>query len=177
MNLYIKILLVAGIPFGVIMGWMYGVGSLGGSGGLSVGLKSGLMHGLLFGFFMSLFLGIFQKMKTKRMSSKKGDDVGPNQTRTVTINDSVDSAFEKCVKALGIIKAKVTETNKESGSITANTSMSWKSFGEEIKIVLNKADGGKTQVTVSSAPKLKITLVDYGKGHQNVTSLIDVINS
>ncbi|MCK5023515.1 MAG: hypothetical protein KAS04_05055 [Candidatus Aenigmarchaeota archaeon] len=172
MKLYMKLFLGTGIPFGVTMGTMAGL-----KGGLSVGISSGSMQGLFFGLIMSLVLGTFHKMKTKGMSSKKGDDVGPNQTRTVTIVDSVESAFEKCLQALGSIKANVTENNKENGTITAKTSMSWKSFGEEIRISLIKDDSGKIQVTVSSAPKLKTTLVDYGRGRQNVTSLIEFINS
>ncbi len=98
------------------------------TGGISVRIRTGLMQGLFFGIFMSLVLGTFHKMKTKGMSSDKGDDVGPNQTRTVTIGDSVESAFEKCLQALGRIKAKVTETNKESGTITAKTSMMLEEF-------------------------------------------------
>jgi len=172
MNLYVKLFLGVGIPFGVFMGFYVGF-----TRGLSVGIWSGLMSGLFFGFFMSLVLGTFHKMKTKRMSSGTGDDVGPHQSRIVTVDTPFESIFEKCLQALGNIKAKVTNTDKVAGTITAKTKMSWKSFGEEIQITVDRGEGGKTKVTVSSAPKLKTTLVDYGKGHQNVTSLIGFINS
>ena len=172
MNLYVKLFLVTGIPYGVLMGFFFGA-----TRGLKVGILSGLLSGPLFGLFMSLVLGTFHKMKTKKISSGPGDDVGPHQSRTITVDTPFESIFEKCLLALGNIKAKVTNTDKVAGTITAKTKMSWKSFGEEIQITVVRDEGSKAKVIVSSAPKLKTTLVDYGKGHQNVTSLMDFINS
>jgi hypothetical protein len=173
MKLYFKIFLATGVPFGIIMGCYFGSTS-----SMDLGIYLGIMSGLFFGLVVSACLGTLHKIKTKGMSSVEGDDVGPNQTLTVTIDDSIDVAFEKCERAVGtVLHGNVTEIDRESGTITAATSMSWTSFGEKIRVVLSADEGGRTRVTVSSAPKLKMTLLDYGKGRQNVESVVNFITS
>ena len=172
MRLYIKLFLYTGIPFGVIMGIIVGY-----SDGLSRGILSGLIQGLIFGFFMSLILGTTHKMTTKNIFSDLKDYIRPHQTLDVSFNESLDSVFEKCLQSLNKIKAKAVVSNKEKCLITAKMPMSWKSFGEEIEIKLSKESETKIRATVTSTPSFKTTLLDYGKGRQNVTLFVKELKS
>ena len=171
MNFYTKLFLGTGIPYGFIMGCFFGLRS-----GLIAGILLGMLSGLFFGFFMALVLGLFHKMQTKGISSGKGDHVGPNQSRTISLEIPIETAFGKCLQSLNTIKAKVTHKDESQGLIQATTGMSWKSIGEKINIQLSRNGNNKAEVTVSSSSKWVTTLVDYGKGYQNVTSIIDFIN-
>ena len=172
MKFYTKLFLYTGIPIGFIVGCFWGFSSAS----LNASILVGLMAGLFYGFIMALVIGTYHKLKTKGMSSGPGDDVGPNQSRTISLEIPIEIAFEKCLHSLDAMKAKVTNKDKSQGLIQAVTKMSWKSAGEKINIHLSKNGNKKTDITVSSSPKLRTTLVDYGKGHQNVTSIIQFIS-
>lgn len=109
------------------------------------------------------------------MTTDDGGEVGPCQSGTESIRGSYDVVFDKCLRALKKIEAQVKTSNKDSGSITAKMSMTWKSFGEELEVSLAMENDEQVKVTFSSAPSLKKTLIDYGKGRQNVNSFFEAL--
>ena len=55
--------------------------------------------------------------------------------------------------------------------------MTWLSWGEEISIILQTKGESDFNYKISSRPKLKMTLVDFGKNLENVNRLENVIKS
>lgn len=53
--------------------------------------------------------------------------------------------------------------------------ITWKTFGDEIRFILNKLDEDHTEVEFSSRPLLRTTLADYGKNLQNVQMIEDFL--
>jgi hypothetical protein len=172
MKLYLKIFLFTGIFYGLWMGIFHGV-----SKGAMEGLVMGVISGLVFGLFMSLILGTMHRVYSKKVSKKQDGDVGPHQARDVVLHLGKDAALEKCLQALPAIKAKPKKVDKESGLIIAKTKTSWKSFGERITISLHETAAETTAITIESAPTVTTTMVDYGKGYQNVETVLDQLKA
>jgi hypothetical protein len=122
---------------------------------------------------MSLIMGTFHKLKTKNISI--GKYITPEQSVSFELIDSAEELFKKCIQVLNQMGAKITDQNKISGEIKASTSMSWKSFGELILIRMTENKNGKTEIYISSSPKLRTTLLDYGKGYENVDEIASFI--
>ncbi len=160
MKVYLKIFLITGIPYVILM-VAYDVFH-----GVQVELVFALLSGLVFGLFMSLIYGTLQILSTRKIVT--GGDVSPRQTETVYLDISLDAAFDRCREAFSEIGAKTKFEDREQGRIEAKTNINWKSFGEVILIQLCEQTTGQVSVQISSSPKLKMTLVDYGKGYENV---------
>jgi len=174
MKLFLKLFFV-GIPFGLIAGITVGLLKHD----LLFGITSGLTQGLFFALSISLIIGTFHKIMTRNMSADRGGHIEPRQSLTETVVGPYDTVFEKCIHTLQQRKAKIIYSDKKNGSIVAKLPASWKSFGEELKVYLEKEDGAdkEAKVTISSSPRVKTTIVDYGKGLQNVTTLLTAIKS
>jgi hypothetical protein len=52
-----------------------------------------------------------------------------------------------------------------------------KSWGEEIKIILKSNKENNFEYQLSSSPKLKTTIVDYGKNLENINKIESVIKN
>jgi hypothetical protein len=52
-----------------------------------------------------------------------------------------------------------------------------KSWGEEIKIILKSKTKSEFEYMISSSPKLKTTLVDYGKNLENINRIENAIKN
>ena len=172
MKIYPIIFLGTGIPFG-----LYGLlkGTL--ERELSHGIKMGLIMGGLFGFFMATILGTMHRQMVKRFATEDGDCVGPRQSQTVIVKGSYEAIFDACLQALKQINANIKTSDRSIGSIVAKTSLTWRSFGEELEVTLIKQNDEQVQVTISSSPIIKTTLIDYGKGLKNVTSFLDALEA
>jgi hypothetical protein len=70
-----------------------------------------------------------------------------------------------------LITAKIIEDNEQNGHIKAKTPMSVWGWGEVVEIDVSAVDNNKSQITVTSRPSLKTTLVDYGKNTENVEKI------
>ncbi len=169
LKLYLKLFLGCGIPIGIITAALtrivFGVG-----GRLAFGLASGI----IFGLFMSLILGTFHKFKTKKIVISK--DVSVYQTRSIYLEISLDAAFDRCCEALRQIGAKTKSKDREQARIEAKTTINWKSWSEVIFIQLTDQNTGQVIVQISSSPRVRTTLVDYGKGYENVERIADLLS-
>jgi hypothetical protein len=168
LNIYLKIFLRAGIPFGVFMGCLFGYLE-----GAHKGLIAGITSGLLFGTWMSVIFGTVHEVCTKKIYGP--GEVNPKQSKAIESNLPFDSGFEKCVNALGHFGAKITAQDKAQGRIEAKTGMTWKSFGETISIHLDDLKNGTIKIQISSAPVIKTTIMDYGKGRANVETIASLL--
>tara|TARA_Y100000590_G_scaffold456948_1_gene608562 strand:+ start:1868 stop:2386 length:519 start_codon:yes stop_codon:yes gene_type:complete len=172
MKLYFKLFLLFGTGYGLVRGI-----KAGSEEGLIAGITTGIIEGLFFGLVMSFFIGKWQKRKIKKMQSKPGEEIGPSQSKSILIEESQENAFNKSIEALKIIKAKVKYSDIRKGLINGTTGISWKSFGEKIYIKIIQKPENKVEITITSKPLFPLTLVDYGKGRENVTSFVNAIKS
>jgi|GEM_PF-6176777 hypothetical protein len=80
-----------------------------------------------------------------------------------------DEAFDLFVAELATGKfSGDVQLERGSGSIVLRTKVTGKSFGEIVKVYINKSDSASSIVTISSKPLISTTLVDYGKNAENM---------
>ena len=93
--------------------------------------------------------------------------------RSIELQLPYDKAFNLCIESLSLIKkCKIQKENRSQGKIIAKAGMTWKTWGDVISFDMRKIDNNRTQVTVSSRPIVRTTLVDCGKNLENVEKII-----
>lgn len=169
-KLYLKTFLLTGIPYGLIM---IGFDLLDGDG---FKLWKFLSLTFFFGITMSLILVSFHKYRLKKNGIQEITDENLEVTQTKEIKTKLGKTelINKLKTDPIIGKMKMTET--ENG-IALKTGMTWKSWGEEISIVLKSETDSDFEYQISSSPKLKTTIVDYGKNLQNLNRIENVIKN
>tara|TARA_Y100001970_G_scaffold162598_1_gene198770 strand:- start:112 stop:633 length:522 start_codon:yes stop_codon:yes gene_type:complete len=171
LKLYLKLFIWFGGGYALIKGISVGI-----SEGLNRGIFEGLINGVFFGIFMSIVIGWWQKRKNRKISKKNVKTLNPNQLETFNVSGKFDDIFEKSLVGIKSFKGKLYVSDKKNSLIQATTSISWKSFGENIEILLNEKENNIIEITISSKPVNPIQIVDYGKGRQNVLSFIEYMN-
>ncbi len=169
-KLYVKTFLYTGIPYGLLMTIFDFVD------GNEFSIWKFLFSTLFFGITMSLILVSYHKNRLKKNGIQEinVDNIGVNQSRFFETRFNKVELIQK-LKADPIIgKMKIKEI--ENG-IFLTTGITWKSWGEEIKIILKSEKDNNFQYLISSNPKLKITLIDYGKNLENINLIENVIKT
>ena len=118
----------------------------------------------------SYVLEYFLGKKTREKYPNKNQDV--NQIEAIILDYPFEQKYEKSLKALKLIKALVTNQDKDSGKIEAKTGFSLKSFGEKVEIKINPKTN---EVLISSKPSVPTTLFDYGKNLENVQKILNYL--
>ena len=122
--------------------------------------------GASFGFFMTVSLGIANALGCRRVGA--GPFQGPRAHRVLDVGLGLVAAAAAAVRAIEAVGGKIEVMDPESGLLRARTGLSWKSFGENLRVNLREVRLGATTIDISSRPRWKSTVVDYGKGFQNV---------
>ncbi len=169
-KLYLKTFLLTGIPYGLIT---IGFDLLDGDG---FKLWKFLFSTFFFGLIMSLTLVSFHKYRLKKYGVQELSDenLGVTQTKEIKTKLGKIELVNKLKSDPIISKMEMIDT--ENG-INLKTGMTWKSWGEEIKIILKSENNSDFEYQISSSPKLKMIIVDYGKNLQNLTRIENVINN
>lgn len=173
---YLKIFLFAGIPFGLIMGLFFGVlfysdvkNETSFLGVILLIIFSGLIMGILFGISMSVSFWILEYFMGKEIREKYPDKKqGVVQTEVIILDYSLEEKYKKSLEALKLIKASITNQDKNLGKIKAKTGFSLKSYGEIIEVNINPKN---KEISISSKPYLPTTFLDYGKNLENVQKI------
>lgn len=76
-------------------------------------------------------------------------------------------AFRRAEEALIVAGGIVSLRDLAAGRIAATVPMSFKSFGETVKVDISGADGD-VRVCIKSTSRLRTTLFDWGKNSENV---------
>lgn len=163
-KLYLKTFLLTGIPYGLMMiGWDLLEGE-------DFKLGKFLFLTFFFGITMSLITVSFHRYRLKKngVQELNEDNLRVSHNKTVKTNLGRAELIQKLKRDPIIGKMRMTETEK---GITLMTGINWKSWGEEIKIVLKSQSNAYYEYQISSSPKLKVTLLDYGKNLQNLKRL------
>ncbi len=159
LRVYLVILVCAGVPFGVVFGL------------LSASSSIGLASGALFGFFMSAILGTVAVVGHRG----RGGTFSPRQELTVRLEADVDRVRELALGALQELPAHGVRVDGPS-RVESRTRMSWRSWGEELTVELHPV-GSATDVVIRSRPNVSMTVVDYGKGRENVEAIAQRLQS
>lgn len=130
----------------------------------------GISEGLVFGGVMALTLGGLLHLWMRRA----GYDAVPAVEQSVDVVVKVDvmTATRAATAALGLLKPRsVVVSGTGDVRITASTRMTWKSFGERIEICVLPLGEGRSTLHLSTRPLVRSTIVDYGKGLNNLDRL------
>jgi hypothetical protein len=156
---YGLVLLVFGIPFGLLTGlctgWWLDSASAGAVAGLGAG---GVVGGLC-----ALVLGTLDLVGDRE--ARPGERHGPRQSATVAVRPGPDLPHRIRVALLDL-PAEIRGADDAAGRYTARARWSWRSFGEDVTIQLI-GDPAAPVAEVSSTPVVRTTLIDYGRGHRN----------
>jgi hypothetical protein len=169
---YIRIFFLTALFFGVWMGIVYSFQF----GNVYIALTSASIAGIVFGFIMAAF-SYFSDQNLK----KKGIDTSntkPRQSRKISVDRTINEVIPICEKAiLSLNKAVIKEKNLQNGTLRAKTKMTWKSFGEIIKISTQSLGDNETLIEIKSSPFIPTTVFDYGRGLENVETIVSYIKS
>jgi hypothetical protein len=125
---------------------------------------------------MSLLLVSFHTFRLKKngVQEMTYQNLGVSQKKNLKSELNKSELIKKLKSDPVIGKMKMQEI--ENG-IILKTGMTWLSWGEEISIILQTKGESDFNYKISSRPKLKMTLVDFGKNLENVNRLENVIKS
>jgi hypothetical protein len=172
-KVYGQLFLVIGVAGGLLAGALLGawfdlvdVGSYG--EGFTIGLVGGLVSGVL----ISATLGTLQVLGFR--DAPKGMSHSPRQSREVPVANGPDLA-DRIVTALRSLPAEVTAVDVPAGRYVARRRANWKSWGEDVVVRLS-GDPANPMATVSSRPRVSITLMDYGRGLGNVEHVVGALS-
>jgi len=169
---YIRLFLLSGLFFGVWMGIVYTFQL----GNVYTGSIYGLSAGIVFGLFNAAF-SYFADQRLK----KKGIDISntnPRQSRKISVDATVNEAIAVSEKAIiSLNRSVIKEKDLTAGTIKAKTKITWKSFGEVIKISAKSLGDGQTLIEIKNSPFIPTNLIDYGKGLENVETIVSYIKS
>ncbi len=167
-RLYVKTFFLTGVPYGLCM--------MGVDWALGNGFRWGRFLFLMFffGLTMSLVLVSLHKYKLRKLGVREIDDdnIGVRQSRKLSSRLSLSELTDKLKANSATRKMRVKEI--ENG-ILLKTGISWKSWGEIIKIVLKNRSETGFEYQITSYPKLKTSLVDYGKSIENINRIEELL--
>ena len=166
-KLYLKTFLLTGIPYGLLTA---GFDLVDGNG---FRLWKFLFLTFCFGC-MSFLLVSFHKYRLKKngVQEMTAQNLGVSQKKNLKSEFNKSELIEKLKSDPIIGKMKMQEI--ENG-IILKTGMTWLSWGEEIRIILQTKGESDFDYQISSRPKLKMTLVDFGKNLENVNRIENVM--
>lgn len=169
---YIRIFFITALFFGVWMGIVYSFQF----GEIYTGAIAGLFAGITFGLFNAAFSYFFdQKLKKKGIDT---NNTSPRQSRKVSVDRPVSEVMPVCEQAiLSLNRAVIKEKDLQNGTLRAKTKISWRTFGEVIKISTQSPGDNETLVEIKSSPFIPTAIIDYGKGLENVEEIVSYIKS
>jgi hypothetical protein len=131
--------------------------------------------GVLFGLLRSVLMGIGQLLTTRRL--RAGPSGLPvSQVQEVELDGSPDRVLTACAEALRTLpKTRVAEVNPKAQTIRAKRGLTWRSWGDEIRVDVQGIERGTSIIRVSSRPRLRTTLVDWGSNLRNVMAIRDCL--
>jgi hypothetical protein len=131
---------------------------------------------LFFGLFMALLFTYFHKRELRKrgISVFTDDNLNVKQLTEIisdlSINDLIDKLKnDNNFKRMNIKKVDI--------GIIIDSGIKLTSWGEKIQITESKNENEKRILKISSKPKLKITIVDYGQNKENIDRIIELIKN
>jgi len=167
---FIKIFLITGITFGIIM-ILFDLYS-----GREIKIWKVLFNVLFFGFWMASFFAYFTKrtLKKKGITKLTNEILSVKQNAEIQSNLSKEEIFEKLKNDSIFSKMKISKSKK---GIFIKSNITLQSWGENIEIIHKDSRVELNTFLISSKPKLRTTLVDMGKNKENVDRIVKLIKN
>lgn len=168
-KLYIKVFLLTGIPYGTLMfifDWF---------DGQSFNPVKWFFMSVFFGMTMSVTLVSSHRYKLKMSGILDLTDKNLNtfQSKNITSEFPPEVVLQKLKTTPFTAKMQISEM---TNGIMLTSGFSWKSWGEVIQIIpISQKDSGFAY-QITSRPKVKATLVDYGKNLENIQLMEKIIS-
>ncbi len=169
---YIRIFFLSALFFSVWMGIVYTFQF----GNVYTALISACIGGIVFGLIMAALSYYFdQKLHKKGIDTS---NTSPRQSRKMSVNSTISELMPICEQAIiSLNRAVIKEKDLTTGTIKAKTRMTWRSFGEVIKISTQSLGDNETLIEIKSSPFIPTAIIDYGKGLENVETIVSYIKS
>lgn len=88
---------------------------------------------------------------------------------------SPDDTFSALLSALSNSNHyTVKDSNKSARTIMVSTGASWKSWGENLNVVVGPANGGFSEVAINSSSKFGVA--DWGKNQENFNNILNLLS-
>lgn len=151
--LFLRIGLPSGAVFGLITGLIERSAALG--------LVQGAIFGLLMGLVLTATTAARTRGRAPDLTTRSRMDVHLAQPPTEALDDIV------------AILARFGARNIVRGAdrVTARTGVGWFSSGERVEITV-RPDLDATIASITSRPRLRTTIADYGRNRENVERLV-----
>ena len=93
-------------------------------------------------------------------------------TQNLVVPRPFAESFRLCCDSIRALdRARIIRDDAPNGTIRVRTSMTFRSFGENVEFRLKPLGEEFTEVEVRTKPLIGTTLFDYGKAVQNITSV------
>ncbi len=169
-KLHLKVFLFTGVTYGLILFLLDLMNNN------EFALSKFLFMTLFFGITMSLTLVPLHKYRLKKIGIQEITDENLKVNQSKTLNSELNTAALIEILASDPIIGKMKMIETKNG-IHLKTGISWKSWGENIKITLKSEQDSRFEYEISSSPKLKTTIVDYGKSLENIKRIEKLIKN
>lgn len=169
-KLHLKVFLFTGVTYGLILFLLDLMNKN------EFALSKLLFMTLFFGITMSLTLVSLHKYRLKKIGIQEITDENLNVNQSKTLSSELNTAALIEILASDSIIGKMKMIETKNG-IHLKTGISWKSWGENIKITLKSEQDSRFEYEISSSPKLKTTIVDYGKNLENIKRIEKLIKN
>ncbi|CAM3818700.1 DUF1499 domain-containing protein [Smaragdicoccus niigatensis] len=157
-----KLFLILGGGFGVFTGALTAF-----QDDVAAGIGRGIIGGLFFGVIMTLFLSRRQASAIKKAGWTDDKVFNVVQDGAVDLPMPPDEAFGQVEHAVLQLPSRIVTANPEAGEITARVPMSWNSWGEVLQVRIESTPAGSI-ARISSRPRMRLTVADFGKNRTNV---------
>jgi hypothetical protein len=128
----------------------------------------------LLGLLLTFIHSQIVKRKAGGLSEER---FGVHQQTKLTVHLPYDLAFHLCCESLEILSGRTTTADKSKGRIEATTGLTWKSYGSVVSYEIKPIGERLTEIEVTSRPKVRTTLVDYGENLENVERLCKFLSA
>ena len=127
---------------------------------------------VFFGGMMTVVIGLPHLLRARRFGVAGALSV--NQAATATIAVPVNVAVKAAESVLARMRARSIRTTRDGVPvILARMPISFRSFGERVRVSFASTSEGSVRVDVQSRPWLRTTICDYGKNLENIEVFLD----
>ena len=139
-----------------------------------------ITYGLLFGITMTAIMGTLHVLGARKAAgaNRAGDIYDVRQSAELRLSLPYDRLFAVVGHYLSEVAGfTITDTNHESGVISARSKLTFKTFGCKITATLRKDAESSTLLTLAARPMVWATLVDYGENLRIVREAEDFLRA
>jgi len=135
-----------------------------------------LFNFLFFGLFMALIFTYLHKrgLRKRGISEITDDNLNVNQLSEIISDLSINDLIDKLKNDNNFKRMNI---KKADNGIIIDSGIKLTSWGEKIQITECKNENEKRILKISSKPKLKTTLVDYGQNKENIDRITELIKN